>query len=139
MPTVQEVPNESENKAKDNTTSDSNTTSEAMEVETEAASTTPPAAEGAGEGAADAVVKTENPESGSGSGIPGTPATAPKGPSLNSLSDQLLLGALWDALSFCLKDLADTPDHHAVLVLQATVEAFFLVHAGKRTTVINGF
>ena len=138
MPTVQEVPNESENKAKDNTnTSDSNTTSEAMEVETEAASTTPPAAEGAGEGAADAVVKTENPES--GSGIPGTPATAPKEPSLNSLSDQLLLGALWDALSFCLKDLADTPDHHAVLVLQATVEAFFLVHAGKRTTVINGF
>ena len=136
MPTVQEVPNESENKAKDNTnTSDSNTTSEAMEVETEAASTTPPAAEGAGEGAADAVVKTENPES----GIPGTPATAPKEPSLNSLSDQLLLGALWDALSFCLKDLADTPDHHAVLVLQATVEAFFLVHAGKRTTVINGF
>ena len=125
MPTVQEVPNESENKAKDNTTSDSNTTSEAMEVETEAASTTPPAEGGE---VADTVVKTETE---SGSGIPGTPATAPKEPSLNSLSDQLLLGALWDALSFCLKDLADTPDHHAVLVLQATVEAFFLVHAGK--------
>ena len=48
--------------------------------------------------------------------------------SLESLSDQLSLEHLWDALSSCLKDLADTPDHHAVLVLQATVEAFFLVH-----------
>lgn len=50
-------------------------------------------------------------------------------PSLPSLSDQLSLNVLWDALSSCLRDLADTPDHHAVLVLQATVEAFFLVHA----------
>lgn len=49
--------------------------------------------------------------------------------SLDSLSDQLQLEPLWDALSGCLKDLADTPDHHAVLVLQASVEAFFLVHA----------
>ena len=48
---------------------------------------------------------------------------------LDSLSDQLSLEPLWEALSGCLKDLADTPDHHAVLVLQATVEAFFLVHA----------
>jgi E3 ubiquitin-protein ligase HUWE1 len=50
-------------------------------------------------------------------------------PSLPSLSDQLTLEILWDTLSCCLRDLADTPDHHAVLVLQATVEAFFLVHA----------
>ena len=52
-----------------------------------------------------------------------------KDPSLPSLSDELLLNILWDTLSACLRDLADTPDHHAVLVLQATVEAFFLVHA----------
>merc|ERR1712200_279392 len=37
--------------------------------------------------------------------------------------------ALWETLSACLRGLADTPDHHAVLVLQPTVEAFFLVHA----------
>merc|ERR1712226_1769785 len=49
--------------------------------------------------------------------------------SLESLSDQLSLSSLWNTLSACLKELADTPDHHAVLVLQPTVEAFFLVHA----------
>ena len=49
--------------------------------------------------------------------------------SLQSLSDQLALDALWETLSACLRELADTPDHHAVLVLQPTVEAFFLVHA----------
>lgn len=48
---------------------------------------------------------------------------------LESLSDLLSLDNLWETLSSCLKDLAGTPDHHAVLVLQATVEAFFLVHA----------
>jgi E3 ubiquitin-protein ligase HUWE1 len=47
---------------------------------------------------------------------------------LESLSSQLALGSLWDTLSACLKELAETPDHHAVLVLQPTVEAFFLVH-----------
>ena len=49
--------------------------------------------------------------------------------SLESLSAQLTLASLWDTLSACLKELAETPDHHAVLVLQPTVEAFFLVHA----------
>ena len=48
---------------------------------------------------------------------------------LESLSHLLNLDNLWETLSSCLKDLAGTPDHHAVLVLQATVEAFFLVHA----------
>jgi len=48
---------------------------------------------------------------------------------LESLSDQLNLTDLWATLSSCLKELAETPDHHAVLVLQPTVEAFFLVHA----------
>jgi E3 ubiquitin-protein ligase HUWE1 len=38
--------------------------------------------------------------------------------SLDSLSDELELSPLWDALSSCLRDLAHTPDHHAVLVLQ---------------------
>lgn len=34
--------------------------------------------------------------------------------------------------SFVFKqELADTPDHHAVLVLQPAVEAFFLVHAAQ--------
>ena len=37
---------------------------------------------------------------------------------LDSLSDELDLQLLWDALSSCLRDLAHTPDHHAVLVLQ---------------------
>ena len=107
MPTVQEV-NEAEASKKESSTEGSGE-SEAMEVETEA-SEKPPAA------------TTEATKAAT------TPAAA-KEPSLSSLSDQLTLGALWDALSFCLKDLADTPDHHAVLVLQATVEAFFLVHA----------
>jgi len=53
---------------------------------------------------------------------------------LASLSDQLALTALWNTLSSCLKELADTPDHHAVLVLQPTVEAFFLVHAAVVST-----
>jgi hypothetical protein len=29
-----------------------------------------------------------------------------------------MLDRLWDTLSSCLLELADTPDHHAVLVLQ---------------------
>merc|ERR1719336_387743 len=54
--------------------------------------------------------------------------------SLESLSEQLCLSELWSTLTNCLKELADTPDHHAVLVLQPTVEAFFLVHAAVTTT-----
>lgn len=49
------------------------------------------------------------------------------------LSEQLQLDKLWDALSVCLTSLAKMPDSHAVLVLQPTVEAFFLVHAGLST------
>jgi E3 ubiquitin-protein ligase HUWE1 len=37
---------------------------------------------------------------------------------LPTLSEQLTLDKLWDTLSSCLLELADTPDHHAVLVLQ---------------------
>ncbi|KAF8790741.1 E3 ubiquitin-protein ligase HUWE1 like protein [Argiope bruennichi] len=55
----------------------------------------------------------------------GTPKDSP---SLH-LSSQLMLDELWTTLSDCLTELAETPDHHAVLVLQPAVEAFFLVHA----------
>lgn len=46
-----------------------------------------------------------------------------------SLSIELQLENLWETLSLCLLELAETPDHHAVLVLQPAVEAFFLVHS----------
>lgn len=50
---------------------------------------------------------------------------------LQPLSLQLELEELWVMLSECLDALADTGDPHAVLVLQPTVEAFFLVHADR--------
>ncbi|XP_078340185.1 E3 ubiquitin-protein ligase HUWE1-like isoform X5 [Crassostrea virginica] len=49
-----------------------------------------------------------------------------------SLSDQLGLEELWNTLGDCLTELAKTPDHHAVLILQPAVEAFFIVHAGEK-------
>lgn len=49
-------------------------------------------------------------------------------PRLSSLLD---LDKLWETLSECLLELGHTPDHHAVLVLQPAVEAFFLVHAAS--------
>ncbi len=49
------------------------------------------------------------------------PASASPAESLESLSEELDLSHLWDALSSCLRDLAHTPDHHAVLVLQVTI------------------
>ena len=39
---------------------------------------------------------------------------------------------LWETLGECLTELERTRDQHAVLVLQPTVEAFFLVHAGDK-------
>ena len=59
------------------------------------------------------------------------PEKKPEAPGLPRLSEQLLLEELWDTLGECLTELARTSDHHAVLVLQPAVEAFFLVHAGK--------
>ena len=60
------------------------------------------------------------------------PSSSEKAPAgLPRLSEQLLLDELWDTLGDCLTELAKTSDHHAVLVLQPAVEAFFLVHAGK--------
>ncbi|KAJ8970022.1 hypothetical protein NQ314_001451 [Rhamnusium bicolor] len=52
---------------------------------------------------------------------------------LPALSDQLSsLNSLWDTLSQCLLELEHAPDHHAVLVLQPAVEAFFLVHSPQQ-------
>ncbi|KAJ8947109.1 hypothetical protein NQ318_002468 [Aromia moschata] len=52
---------------------------------------------------------------------------------LPALSDQLSsLNSLWETLSSCLLELEHAPDHHAVLVLQPAVEAFFLVHSPQQ-------
>ncbi|MXQ98860.1 hypothetical protein E5288_WYG001805 [Bos mutus] len=53
-------------------------------------------------------------------------------PELPLLSEQLNLDELWDMLGECLKELEESHDQHAVLVLQPAVEAFFLVHATER-------
>ena len=57
-----------------------------------------------------------------------TEPTASNQFSLPPLSKQLDLEILWGMLSECLDALEKTYDPHAVLVLQPTVEAFFLVH-----------
>lgn len=54
---------------------------------------------------------------------------------LERLSLLLSLEELWETLSVCLTMLSQTPDPHAVLVLQPAVEAFFLVHASDKNTV----
>ena len=48
------------------------------------------------------------------------------------LSELLNLDSLWNTLSDCLKELEETQDHHAVLVLQPAVEAFFIVHSAPQ-------
>lgn len=48
------------------------------------------------------------------------------------LSETLQLDHLWNTLSDCLVELEENADHHAVLVLQPAVEAFFLVHASSQ-------
>ncbi|XP_015191132.1 PREDICTED: E3 ubiquitin-protein ligase HUWE1 isoform X3 [Polistes dominula] len=53
---------------------------------------------------------------------------------LPHLSESLVLDHLWETLSACLLELEYTPDHHAVLVLQPAVEAFFLVHSSSTTS-----
>lgn len=52
---------------------------------------------------------------------------------LQPLSETLQLDHLWNTLSDCLVELEENADHHAVLVLQPAVEAFFLVHASSTT------
>lgn len=55
---------------------------------------------------------------------------------LLALSEQLTsLESLWETLSQCLLELEHAPDHHAVLVLQPAVEAFFLVHSPQQGAV----
>lgn len=51
-------------------------------------------------------------------------------PPMSRLSEQLELDDLWHVLGDCLVELAKTTDHHAVLILQPAVEAFFIVHGG---------
>lgn len=58
-----------------------------------------------------------------------SPKEIPETKAEESLSIELQLDNLWETLSQCLLELAETPDHHAVLVLQPAVEAFFLVHS----------
>lgn len=53
---------------------------------------------------------------------------------LPRLSDQLMLEELWNCLGECLVELDKTPDHHAVLILQPAVEAFFIVHSGEKAS-----
>ena len=53
---------------------------------------------------------------------------------LPPLSVQLEQEELWSITSECLDALASTYDPHAVLALQSTVEAFFLVHAEQNET-----
>lgn len=62
---------------------------------------------------------------------PSTSTAKPSSISIPSLSVLLKLDSLWTMLSDCLDALAATYDPHAVLVLQPTVEAFFLVHADQ--------
>lgn len=52
------------------------------------------------------------------------------------LSELLNLDALWNTLSGCLKELEETQDHHAVLVLQPAVEAFFIVHSAPQVKTV---
>ncbi|CAG5120620.1 unnamed protein product, partial [Candidula unifasciata] len=78
--------------------------------------------------AAAAAEKSEDKASGASSSL----ARAAGLPTLPRLSEQLGLYELWVALGDCLAELARTPDHHAVLILQPAVEAFFIVHAGEK-------
>lgn len=57
-----------------------------------------------------------------------------KSPSKPTLSQILCLDVLWHTLSECLVALEESKDEFAVLVLQPTVEAFFLIHASHRVT-----
>ncbi|XP_076294391.1 HECT, UBA and WWE domain containing E3 ubiquitin protein ligase 1 isoform X4 [Lasioglossum baleicum] len=63
-----------------------------------------------------------------------TAATSDGEEKLPLLSECLVLDHLWETLSACLLELEYTPDHHAVLVLQPAVEAFFLIHSSSSTS-----
>ncbi|XP_033100282.1 E3 ubiquitin-protein ligase HUWE1-like [Anneissia japonica] len=77
-------------------------------------------------------MEVDQPNRGTGSGGQGTSAEQEAGDIPPRLSEQLDLDNLWETLSDCLSSLSETPDHHAVLVLQPAVEAFFLVHAAEK-------
>ena len=77
--------------------------------------------------------RDQHPGPSSGPSVPTEDKISKGGTLIPPLSKKLELDDLWSALSNCLDALADTQDSHAVLVLQPTVEAFFLVH-GDRTS-----
>ncbi|SPP78575.1 E3 ubiquitin-protein ligase HUWE1 isoform X2 [Drosophila guanche] len=71
----------------------------------------------------------------SGSSIGGVACASGKDsskPGKPTLSQILCLDVLWNTLSECLVALEESKDEFAVLVLQPTVEAFFLIHASHR-------
>ncbi|XP_077604413.1 E3 ubiquitin-protein ligase HUWE1 [Crocuta crocuta] len=74
----------------------------------------------------------DTPSSGSDGNSQGEKEKEERPPELPLLSEQLSLDELWDMLGECLKELEESHDQHAVLVLQPAVEAFFLVHATER-------
>ncbi|XP_020812175.1 E3 ubiquitin-protein ligase HUWE1 isoform X3 [Drosophila serrata] len=65
----------------------------------------------------------------------GAKATANSNSNKPTLSQILCLDVLWHTLSECLVALEESKDEFAVLVLQPTVEAFFLIHASHRNAV----
>ncbi|XP_037724903.1 E3 ubiquitin-protein ligase HUWE1 isoform X3 [Drosophila subpulchrella] len=67
--------------------------------------------------------------SGVGSHLPASAGKSTK----PTLSQILCLDVLWHTLSECLVALEESKDEFAVLVLQPTVEAFFLIHAAKKS------
>jgi len=67
--------------------------------------------------------------SGAGSHLPASAGKSTK----PTLSQILCLDVLWHTLSECLVALEESKDEFAVLVLQPTVEAFFLIHAAKKS------
>ncbi|XP_017050710.2 LOW QUALITY PROTEIN: E3 ubiquitin-protein ligase HUWE1 [Drosophila ficusphila] len=65
-------------------------------------------------------------------GVGNQAATDAHKPNKPTLSQILCLDVLWHTLSECLVALEESKDEFAVLVLQPTVEAFFLIHASNR-------
>ncbi|XP_053985847.1 E3 ubiquitin-protein ligase HUWE1-like isoform X2 [Hylaeus volcanicus] len=109
------------------------TTNQTTEGTGDAASTTQ--APEAGDENADADVPMDTTQANSSQSENAKPSTTSNAEEkLPLLSESLVLDHLWETLSACLLELEYTPDHHAVLVLQPAVEAFFLVHSSLSTS-----
>ncbi|XP_076227161.1 HECT, UBA and WWE domain containing E3 ubiquitin protein ligase 1 isoform X5 [Nomia melanderi] len=87
---------------------------------------------GEGDGNTDGDVAMDTTQTNSSQPENSKPTVASDGEEkLPLLSECLVLDHLWETLSACLLELEYTPDHHAVLVLQPAVEAFFLIHSSS--------